>query len=66
MQSQSTGQAETVVGCSLAPETSLLMPLTGPTGPVVHLHGLTDSRKAICESRLGYLYQCVWCAYRVY
>ena len=65
MQSQSTRQAETVVGCSLAPDTSLLMPFTDPTGPVVHLHDLTDSRKAICESKLGYLYTCAWCAWTV-
>ena len=55
-QSQSTGLAKTIIGCSLAPHTSLLMPFTGSTGPVVHLHGLIGLRKAICESRLGYLY----------
>ena len=55
----------TVVGCSLAPHTSLLMPFSGFTGPVVHLHGLTGLRKAICESRLGYLYPCAWCAWTV-
>ena len=43
-----------VVGCSLAPHTSLLMPFSGSKGPVVHVHGLTGSRKAFCESRLGY------------
>ena len=32
------------------------MPFTGSTGPVVHLHGLTGSRKAICESTLDYLH----------
>ena len=37
-----------VVGCSLAPHTSLLMPFSGSTGRVVHPHGLTGSRKAIC------------------
>ena len=52
-------------GCSLAPYTSLLMPFTGSTGPVVHLQGLTGLRKAICESRLGYLYPCAWCAWIV-
>ena len=51
--------------CSLAPHTSLLMQFTGSTGPVVHLHGLIGSRKAFCESRLGYLYPCVWCAWTV-
>ena len=45
--------------------TSFLMPFTGSTGPVVHLHGLTGSRKAICESRLGDPYPCVWCAWTV-
>ena len=55
-QSQSTGQAETVVGYSLAPHTPLLMPFSGSVGPVVHLHGLTGSRKADCESRIGCLY----------
>ena len=64
-QSQSTGQAETVVGYSLVPHTSLLMPFSGSTGPLVHLHGLTGSRKALCESRLGYLYPCAWCAWIV-
>ena len=52
-------------GCSLASHTSLLIPFTGSTGPVVHLHGLTGSRKAICESRLGCLYPCAWCAWTV-
>ena len=56
-QSQSTGQAKTVVGYSFAPYTPLLMPFSGSTGQVVHLHGLTGLRKAACESRLGYLYQ---------
>ena len=32
------------------------MPFSGSTEPVVHLHGLTGSRKASCESRLGYIY----------
>ena len=45
VQFQSTGQAETVVNYSLAPHTPLLMPFSGSTGPVVYLHGLTDSRK---------------------
>ena len=39
-QSQYIGLTETVVGCSLAPHTSFLMPFTGCTGPVVHFHGL--------------------------
>ena len=54
-----------VIGYSLAPDTSLLMSFTGSTGPVVHLYGLTGSRKAICESRLGYLYTCALCAWTV-
>ena len=33
--------------------TSLLMLFSGSTGPVVHVHGLTGSRKALCESKLG-------------
>ena len=61
-QSQST---DTVVGYSLASHTSLIMPFPGSTGPVVYLHGLTGLRKAICESRLGYLYPCAWCAWTV-
>ena len=40
---QSTGQAETVVGNSLALVTSLLVPPTGPTDPVLHHGGLTES-----------------------
>ena len=40
---QSTGQVETVVGSSLAPVTSLLVPPTGPTDPVLHHGGLTGS-----------------------
>ena len=44
---------------------SLLMPFSGSTGPVVHPRGLTGSRKALCESRLGYLYPCAWCAWIV-
>ena len=60
--SQSTEQAETVVGYSLAPHTPLLMPSSGFTGPVIHLHGLTGFA---CESRLGYLYQYAWCAWTV-
>ena len=55
-----------VISCSLAPHTSLLMLFIGP---VVHLHGLTSSRKAICESRLEYLhiygYPCAWCVWTV-
>ena len=38
------------------------MPFTGSTGLVVHYHGLIGLRKAISESRLGYLYMHVWCA----
>ena len=40
------------------------MPFNGSTGPVVHVHGLTGLRKAICESRPGYLYLCAWCAWK--
>ena len=57
-QPQSTGQAETVVGYSLAPHTSLIIPFNSSTGLVVHGHGLTGLRKALCKSRLGYLYPC--------
>ena len=64
-QSLSTRQAKTVVGYSLAPHTSLLMPFTGSTGPIVHLYGLTGLRKAICEGRLGYLYPYAWCTWTV-
>ena len=39
------------------------MPFTGTTGPVVHLHGLTGSKKAVCESRLGHLYTYALCAW---
>ena len=39
---QSTGYSKTVVG-GLVPHTSLLVPLTGSTGPVVHLYSLTES-----------------------
>ena len=56
---------KTIVGYSLAPDTSLIMPFSGSTGTVVHVHGLTGSNKAICESRLGYLYPCAWCAWIV-
>ena len=48
----------------MAQHTSLLMPFTGSTGPVVHVHGLTGLRKAICESRPGYLYPYAWCAWK--
>ena len=44
--SQSTGQAETVTGSSLAPHIFLIVPLTGSTGPAVHLHGSTESAKS--------------------
>ena len=44
---------------------TLLMPLSGSTGLVVHVHGLTGLRKALCESRLGYPYPCAWCAWTV-
>ena len=57
---------KTVVGYSLAPHTSLIMPFSGSTGTVVHVHGLTGSNKVICESRLGYLYPCAWCAWIVF
>ena len=64
-QSQSTGPAKSVIGYSLAPHTPLLIPFSGSIGPVVHLHGLTGSRKAACKSRLGYLYQYAWCGWTV-
>ena len=54
-----------MVGYSLAPHTSLLVPSSGSKGPVVHVHGLTGSRKTLCESRLDYLYPCIWCAWTV-
>ena len=47
-----------VVGSSLAPHMSFLIPLTGSTGPAVHLYGLTGS---ICESKLGHLQPYAWC-----
>ena len=57
---QSTGyKVETVVGNSLAPLTSLLMPFTGPTDPVMHLGSLIGLAKAVCASRLGHLKPCV-------
>ena len=43
---QSTGLAKTVIDSSLAPHAPLLMPFSGPTGPVVHLRGLTGSAKS--------------------
>ena len=30
-----------------------------------HSYGLIDLRKAICESRLGYLYPYAWCTWTV-
>ena len=45
-QTQSTGYVETVIGSSLAPLTSLLMPFTGSIDPVVHLGGLIGSAKS--------------------
>ena len=41
--------------CSLTPVTSLLMPFTGPTDPVVHLGGLKGSTKSHLESKFGHL-----------
>jgi len=40
---------------SLAPQTTLLMPLRGLTGSVLTFCGLTVLAKTICKSRLGYL-----------
>ena len=40
---QSTEQVETVVGSGLAPVTSLLVLLTGPTDPVMYHGGFTGS-----------------------
>ena len=51
-----------VVGSSLAPLTSLLMPFTGSTGPVMYLHGLTGSVKTIHESTHGHLQSYAWYA----
>ena len=43
--------------CSLAPHISLLMPFTGSTGSVVHLHGLTGSKKPSVKANLDiYIY----------
>ena len=39
------GVLHAVVGSSLVLLTSLLMPFTGPKGPVVHLNGLTGMAK---------------------
>ena len=64
-QSQSAGQAKAVIGYRLAQHTPLLMPFSDSTGPVVYFHDLTGSRKATCESKLGYLYQHAWCAWTV-
>ena len=52
-QIQSTGLAETAIGSCLAPQVSLLMPLTGSTGPVVHLHGLTGLAKSSVKADLA-------------
>ena len=50
-----------VIGSSLVPHMSLLMLLIDSTGAIVHLHGLTESEKASCESRPGHLYPYAWC-----
>ena len=42
---QSTWQAQTVVSSSLAPQTALLVPITGPIDPVVDRRGFTGSEK---------------------
>ena len=42
---QSTWQAQTVVSSSLTPQTALLVPITGPTDPVVDRRGFTGSEK---------------------
>ena len=52
-QTQSTVHAETVVGSSLAPYTFLLVPFTGSTGPVEHLHSLTGLAE-------GHLWKQTW------
>ena len=44
-QVQSTGWIKTVIGSSLAPFSSLLMPFTNSTDPVVYLDGLTGLAK---------------------
>ena len=49
----------------VAPHTPLLVLFTFSTGLVVHLDGLTGSRKVISESILGYLYPYAWYALTV-
>ena len=43
--------AEVVVGSSLALHTSLLVPFTGSTGPVVDLYGLAESGKGCMHAK---------------
>ena len=49
---------------SLAPQVTLLMHPSGPTGSVLVLCGLIGLAKAVCKSRPSYLWQlcphCVW------
>jgi len=40
---------------SLAPQATLLMHPSGPTGSKVVLHGFIGSEKAVCKSRPSYL-----------
>ena len=42
---QSTWQDETVVSSSLTPQAALLVPISGPIGPVVDRRGFTGSAK---------------------
>ena len=43
--SQSTWYAETVISSSLAPQATLLVPISGPIDPVVDRHGFTGPSK---------------------
>ena len=42
-------------GSNLAPHAALLVHLSGPTGSVVNLGGLTGLRKAVSKSRPSHL-----------
>ena len=58
-QSQSTGQAKTVVGYSLVPHT-LINAIQWLHRTSSAPYGMTGSRKATRESKLEYLYQYAW------
>ena len=55
------------IGSSLAPHTTLLMSLSGPTGSIVTLHGLTKVDKMLfVEASLAiysYIHSYVYCHY---